>query len=73
MEKFNRHNSFSLWCVKMCVLLVQQGLAKALMGKEKLPAMMSEDDKEELDLKALFIFLCQHYTRTITFVPVNTL
>lgn len=37
----------------MHTMLVQQGLVKALMKKEKLLATMKEDEMEELDLKAL--------------------
>jgi len=36
----------------MRALLVQQGLLKVLSGKGKLPESMSEDEKEELEMKA---------------------
>ena len=36
----------------MSALLVQQGLLKILSGKDKLPESMSEDEKEELEMKA---------------------
>jgi hypothetical protein len=32
VEKFDGHNSFSLWRIKMQALLRQQGLAKILDG-----------------------------------------
>ena len=38
--------------VKMRALLVQQGLLKLLSGKSKLSEFMSEDEKEELEMKA---------------------
>lgn len=34
-------------------MLVQQGLVKALMGRSKMPETMSEEEKEEMDEKAL--------------------
>lgn len=52
VEKFDWYNSFSLWRMKMRALLVQQRLTKALMENKKLPTMMKEDEREELDLKA---------------------
>jgi len=52
VEKFDRRNSLSLWTVKMRALLVQQGLLKVLSVKGKLPEYMSEDEKEELEMKA---------------------
>ncbi len=39
--------------VKMRALLAQQGLYKMLLGKDKLPTTMKEDEREELDIKAL--------------------
>ena len=36
----------------MWALLVQQGLLKVLSGKDKLPESISEDEKEELEIKA---------------------
>ena len=38
--------------VKMRALLVQQGLLKVLSGKDKLLESMSNDEKEELEMKA---------------------
>ena len=35
IEKFNGKNNFEIWKVKMYDLLVQQGMAKALLGKSK--------------------------------------
>ena len=51
VEKFDEKNSFSLWRVKIWALLVQQGLLKVLSGKDKLPEFMSDDVKEELEMK----------------------
>ena len=36
----------------MRALLVRQGLLKILSDKDKLPESMSEDEKEELEMKA---------------------
>ena len=48
IDKFNGKNDFSLWHVKMHALLVQQGLWKALKGKDALPATLSDEEKEDL-------------------------
>ncbi|KAF3960825.1 hypothetical protein CMV_014492 [Castanea mollissima] len=48
IEKFNGKNDFNLWRVKMRALLVQQGLWKALKGKNALPATLSDEEKEDL-------------------------
>ena len=48
IDKFNMKNDFSLWRVKMHALLVQQGLWKALKGKDALPATLSDEEKEDL-------------------------
>lgn len=53
IEKFNRSVNFGLWKVKMRAILVQNGLSKALLGKEKKPATMTEDQFDEIDEKAL--------------------
>eukprot|EP00253_Pinus_taeda_P002744 PITA_02744 len=37
IEKFNGKNNFEIWKVKMHDLLVQHGVAKALLGKSKQP------------------------------------
>ena len=44
VEKFRGKGSFVLWKLKMWDLLVQQGLQKALAGKTKKPASMTEED-----------------------------
>ena len=43
VEKFDERKNFSLWCIKMRVLLVQQVLSKALKGREALPTTMSDE------------------------------
>ena len=48
IKKFNGKNDFSLWRVKMRALLVQQGLWKALKGKNALPETLSDEKKEDL-------------------------
>ena len=45
IDKFNGKNDFSLWHVKMRALLVQQGLWKALKGKDALSATRFEIEK----------------------------
>ena len=50
VEKFNGKNNFELWKLKARVMLVQQGLHRALDGKGKKPARMDDDDWEDLDM-----------------------
>ena len=59
VEKFDGRNYFSLWHVKMRALLVQQGLSKALKGKDALPTTMYDEEKDELKEKThSAILLC---------------
>ena len=51
IEKFIDKNDFSLWRIKMRVLLVHQGLDAALDGNNLL-AHLSESEKKELLDKA---------------------
>ena len=53
IEKFNGKNNFEIWKVKMHDLLVQQGMAKALLGKSKQPYTMKDDEWSELDGRVL--------------------
>jgi len=48
-EKFDGHNSFSLWRLKMRDLLRQQGLAKILDGE--VPSTSSTEEMKELERK----------------------
>lgn len=53
IEKFNGRNNFEIWKVKMHDLLVQQGVAKALLGKYKQPFAMTDDEWSDIDDRAL--------------------
>jgi hypothetical protein len=53
IEKFNGKNNFEIWKVKMHDLLVQQGVVKALLGKTKQPASITDEDWDEMDARAL--------------------
>jgi hypothetical protein len=58
-EKFNGKNNFEIWKVKMHDLLMQQGMVKALSGKEKQPTTITDDDWDEMDVrKVSSICLC---------------
>lgn len=48
IEKFNGRDDFSLWRVKMRAILVQQGLLKALNGKNALPEDLSDEQKDDM-------------------------
>jgi hypothetical protein len=59
IEKLNGKNNFEIWKVKMHDMLVQQGMVKALLGKEKQPASITDEDLDEMDARALSaICLC---------------
>ena len=52
VEKFCGKGNFSLWQRRMKHLLIQQGVHKALLGKEKKPEMMKDVEWVEMDEKA---------------------
>lgn len=47
-ENINGKIDFNLWHNKMCAFLIQQGLLKALKGKDVLPATLSDEEKRNL-------------------------
>ena len=51
IQPFNGTTSFTLWQRRVKDVLVQQGLAKALNGKNKKPESMNDDEFEELDAR----------------------
>lgn len=51
-EKFTGKNDFGLWRIKMKAMLVQQGIADALKGKNGLSEKLTDEQKEEILLKA---------------------
>ena len=53
IDNFNGRNNFKIWKVKMHDLLVQQGVAKALLGKSKQPFAMTDDEWSDIDDRAL--------------------
>jgi hypothetical protein len=53
IEKFDGKISFSIWRVQMRAVLTQNGLKKALDGKTKKPVSMTDEERDELDEKAL--------------------
>ena len=52
VEKFCSKRNFSLWQRQMKDLLIQQGVHKALLGKEKKPETMKDVEWVEMDEKA---------------------
>lgn len=59
IEKFDGKISFAIWRVQMQAVLIQNGLKKALDGKSKKPATMTDDQWDELNEKALSVIqLC---------------
>ena len=60
VEKFDGHNSFNLWVIKMRALLRQQGLAKVLERQEEKIGISAIDEiveRGELEEKAHNIIL----------------
>ena len=59
IQKFDGVINFSRWQIRMNTIFTQNGLKKALLGKEKKPQDMKEETWQELDEKALIaIQLC---------------
>jgi hypothetical protein len=59
IEKFNGKKNVEIWKVKMHDLLVQQGMVKAFLGKAKQPATITDEEWDEIDVRALSaICLC---------------
>ena len=52
VEKFCRKGKFSLWQKWMKDLLIQQGVHKAMLRKEKKPEKMKDEEWVEMDEKA---------------------
>ena len=52
VEKFTCKNNFSLWQRWMKDILMQQGVLKALLGKEEKLKKIKEEDWEDFDAKA---------------------
>jgi hypothetical protein len=55
LVKFDGTGNFGLWQRRVKDLLMQQGLVKALYRKIKKPEKMTDDEWEELDMKAVSI------------------
>ena len=53
MPLLDRSTRFSLWQVKMCVVLVQMDLDEALLGLDKMLSSLTKVEKEWKDRKAL--------------------
>ena len=53
VEKFNGKVSFTLWQMRVKDVLTQQGLARALKGKDGKPQEMTDDQWEELEARCV--------------------
>ena len=59
IPKFDGKMSCNTWKVQMMIILIQNGLKKALGGKAKKLESMTNEQQEDLDKKALSIIqLC---------------
>jgi hypothetical protein len=73
IKKFNDKKIFEIWKVKMHYLLVQQGVVKALLGKSKKPVTISDEEWEEINVRALSaIRLCLVYDVLFNIVMEKT-
>lgn len=48
IERFSGENDFSLWRIKMKVLLIHQGVEDAQAGERKLPATWTNKEKKNV-------------------------
>ena len=56
---FDHKRNFHLWQTNVKDILMQWGLIKALNGKEEKPEKMTNEEREELDMKVVsMIHLC---------------
>ena len=55
IQKFDGIIIFSRWQIRMNVILTQNGLKKALLGREKKSQDMKEETWQELDEKVLIV------------------
>ncbi|KAI8538560.1 hypothetical protein RHMOL_Rhmol09G0113400 [Rhododendron molle] len=53
LERFNGSDNFTLWQRRVKDILVQQGLARVLKGKDTKPATMKDDEWEELESRCV--------------------
>ncbi|KAK2454604.1 hypothetical protein QL285_002148 [Trifolium repens] len=59
IEKFTGSNDFGLWKVKMKALLIHHKCVEALKGIAQMSATLSDEEKKDMDEKALSsIILC---------------
>jgi len=59
VEKFNGKSNFLLWKMKVTSLLVKEGTHKALLGINKKPSKMEDDEWNNIDFHAkTTIILC---------------
>ena len=59
VEKFDRKSNFLLWNMRIISLLVKEGTHKALLGIEKRPSKMKDDEWNDINFRAkATIILC---------------
>jgi len=59
VEKFDGKSNFLLWKMRVTPLLVKKGIHKALLGIEKKPLKMEDDEWNDIDFHAkAMIILC---------------
>jgi len=54
IEKFDAKISFAIWRVQMLAVLIHNGLKKVLESKMMRPTIMTEEQWDEIDEKALY-------------------
>jgi len=52
VEKFDGKSNFLLWKMRVTSLLVKEGIHKALLGIEKKPSKMEDDEWNDIDFRA---------------------
>ena len=62
IEKFDEKSNFLLWKIRVTSLLVKESTHKALLGIEKKPSKMEDNESNDIDFHAnMIIILCPSY------------
>jgi len=65
-EKFNEKSNFLLWKMRVTSLLVKDGTHMTLLGIEKQPSKMEDDEWNDIDFRAKATIILCHQMRSST-------
>ena len=66
VEKFDGKSNFLLWKMRVTSLLVKEGTYEALLGIEKKPSKMEDDEWNDIDFHANATIILGHQMRSFT-------